>query len=143
MSNTITIEMEIPVPPKGFVFDGIRRVASGERYFSYGKRAWKTWSGTHLSLEDYPVCKPDPNAVIMKEIQEAEDILNNQTKAYNNYVAAYHKRIEEIQSECPHTDIEFLPPSSSGDRFHRCKICGKKHEHLAVLLSKAEQPADH
>jgi len=52
MSETIKVEIEIPAPPEGWVFDGYRQVKANEMYFYAGK--WVEWVSAESS-ERYPV----------------------------------------------------------------------------------------
>lgn len=125
MDETIIIEMKLPAPPKGFIFDGVRQISRRELYFDFNSYSWVEWECGTISQQKLPACKPGPNILTMMEIQAAEAFLNSQAEVYNNSVAAYRKRIKEIQSACPHTDVEFVPPLHSREGFHRCKFCEK------------------
>ena len=70
MSKTIKVEIEIPDPPEGWVFDGYRKVAGGEMAL-FGNGQWSKcqYGGTEF---DYLVCvnakplwKPSPELVAL------------------------------------------------------------------------------
>ena len=53
-----TITIQIPAPPKGWVFEGIRKVKHGEQLYHAGR--WEVWVATTQSTFKYPVAIPIP-----------------------------------------------------------------------------------